>query len=103
MNIDPDFRFRFEEQGYIWNVVKAKENIANHGVEFEEAAEVFFDRFLRGRDASDNGEKREAAIGYSTRRRLLTVVYVEEDDTIRLISAWPVSAEDRRFYEEEGY
>src|SRR5262249_15677422 len=44
---------------------------------FEEAAEVFFDPFYQGGDASTEDEAREFIIGYSLAQRLLLVVYVD--------------------------
>ncbi len=55
---------------------------------FEQAAEAFFDLFLKVVDASRNAEARDAIIGLDTRWNLLFVVHIElEEDAIRLISA----------------
>jgi uncharacterized DUF497 family protein len=57
-------------------------------VTFEQAAEAFFDPFLKVVDASRNEEARDAIIGMDTRWHLLFVVHMElEEDAIRLISA----------------
>ena len=48
---------------FIWDGVKVRKNLSKHGVSFEQAAEVFFDPFLRVIDASPNNEIRDAVIG----------------------------------------
>ena len=55
---------------------------------------------LRVVDASRHGQDRDAAIGYSTRNRLLFVVHVViEDETIRIISAWNATAPEHEIYD----
>ena len=69
---------------------------------FLEACEVFFDPFFRLVDATAREEGREAAIGYTENSRLLFVVHVERREvSIRIISARPATAEERKFYEHE--
>jgi uncharacterized DUF497 family protein len=61
---------------------------------------VFFDPLVRIVDASAQTESREAAIGYTEGERLLTVVdVIRHGETIRIISAYEASAEERRQYE----
>ena len=53
-------------------------------------------------DATAGEEAREAAIGYTENARLLFVVHLmREEETIRIISARPATAEERKFYERE--
>ena len=67
---------------------------------FEQAAEAFFDPFLKVVDASRNVEARDAIIGMDTRWHLLFVVHIElEEDAIRLISARKASRKERDDYE----
>jgi len=47
---------------FIWDPKKAQINLENHGVTFEQAAETFFDPFLRIVDASPEEEVRDAAL-----------------------------------------
>ncbi|CDH46796.1 BrnT family toxin [Candidatus Contendibacter odensensis] len=69
---------------------------------FEQAAEAFFDPFLKIIDASQRDETRDAMIGRDDIGRLLFVVHLLfEDDGIRLISARRATREERRFYENE--
>jgi uncharacterized DUF497 family protein len=62
-----------------WDEQKAAENKRKHGVAFEQAVTVFDDPFFVLQDASRNEEQRDAAMGFSSGGRLLTVVHVEFD------------------------
>lgn len=85
-----------------WDARKAAANRRKHGIDFEEACEVFFDPFLRAADGgAEGGELREAVLGMTRDWRLLFVVYVERDESFRLISARPVTRVERRFYEDQ--
>lgn len=83
-----------------WNENKAQSNVKKHGVAFEEAAEVFFDPFYQGGDASVDEEQREFLIGYSLVPRLLLVVYLERRQRTRLISARQATRQERKLYED---
>ena len=64
--------------------------------------EVFFDPFLRVVDAGIvEGEQREAVEGMTVTWRLLSVVYIEESDAIRIISARTVEKAERQSYEDQ--
>jgi uncharacterized protein len=96
-----DFHFLYQGQPFVWNTEKASTNATKHGVRFEVAAQVFFDRFLRLEDASDAGEQREAAIGMTEDLLLLLVIHLQRDDqSIRIISARQATAQERRAYED---
>jgi uncharacterized protein len=85
----------------VWDAEKASGNAGKHGVSLEVACEVFFDPFIRVEDASADGEQREAAIGLTENWTLLFVVHMlREGDTIRIISARPATAQERRTYED---
>ncbi|WP_245631956.1 BrnT family toxin [Edaphobacter aggregans] len=57
--------------------------------------------FLRLEDASANGELRDVVIGFAEDWTLLFVVHaLVEDDRIRIISARPATAPERRLYED---
>ena len=86
---------------FIWDENKARENPLHHdGMTFEQAAEAFFDPFLKVVDASRNEEARDAIIGMDTRWHLLFVVYIElEEDAIRLVSARKATRKERDDYE----
>jgi uncharacterized DUF497 family protein len=85
---------------FVANRDKARNNPRKHGVSFEQAAEAFFDPFLKIIDASRQDETRDALIGCDDTGRLLFVVHLLfEDECIRLISARRATREERRLYE----
>ena len=96
-----DTRFVLYGITFIWDEHKARENPRHHeGVTFEQAAEAFFDPFLKGMDASRSGEARDAIIGMDIRWNLLFVVHIElEEEAIRLISARKATRKERTYYE----
>lgn len=92
--------FQLHGINFIWNDAKARENHRKHHVSFEQAAEAFFDPFLKVIDASRQFEKREAIIGLDTDWHLLFVVHMEvEEDHIRIISARETTRQERLQYE----
>jgi len=85
---------------FIWDRDKARKNFGKHRIRFENAAEVFFDPFIRVVDASAEEEARDAVIGMDCRWNLLFVVHiVAEDEQVRLISARKATGLERQFYE----
>lgn len=72
---------------FVWNEQKARNNPSKHdSVTFQQAAEAFFDPFLKVVDASRNDEARDAIIGMDKQWNLLFVVHIAfEDDVIRII------------------
>jgi len=85
-----------------WDPGKAAENLAKHGVSFEEAATVFRDvRSATGADPDHSlDEERFVTFGISTDGRLLAIAHTDRDDTIRIISARPATPSERKIYEE---
>jgi uncharacterized protein len=84
-------RMRFE-----WNEQKNRTNQRNHGISFEEAAQVFLDPFhVSIQDRTEDGERRWQTFGLSSGFALLVVAhttteYDENDgavEVIRIISA----------------
>jgi len=78
--------------------------VQKHGVAFDEASTVFADTLsitIPDPDHSDK-EERWVTIGLSHRQRLLVVVHTEDDEQqiVRIISARPPDADERREYEE---
>ena len=82
-----------------WDRAKAEGNRRKHGVRFEVAVEVFSDprRYEFLDDREFYGEPRFAAVG-RVGGRLLTVVYTERDDRIRIISAREATRDERDHY-----
>lgn len=93
----------FELNGirFVWDKTKARRNLATHGVAFEQAAEAFFDPFLRLVDASPGEEARDAIIGMDKCWNLLIVVHIAiEEAQIRSVSTRNATRHERLFYED---
>jgi uncharacterized DUF497 family protein len=84
-----------------WDPEKAEANLHKHGVDFAEAATVFFDPLsLTVPDPLHSTEENRFVItGSSERRRPLVVVHVDRGDRIRIISARLATASERNRYE----
>lgn len=95
-----DVHFLYQDQAFVWDSDKASANERKHGVSFETASQVFFDRLVHVEDASIDEEIRDAAIGMTEDLVLLLVVHLlREDDTIRIISAREATRKERLSYE----
>lgn len=95
-----DIVYRLGGLEFEWDDTKATANAAEHGIAFEEAAEVFLDPFYQIGDASVDGEDRELLIGYSLSQHILVVVFVERTTRIRIISARRASRQEAKEYED---
>ena len=87
-----------------WDSNKAWTNIQEHHVSFNEASFAFDDpNALIGDDEPHSqDEPRQWLLGMSPRRRVLLVVFTERhEDTIRIISAWKATPQERELYENE--
>jgi uncharacterized protein len=84
-----------------WDRTKAQENATKHGVDFTEAMTVFGDPLELVIPDPDHsvGERRLLSIGMSSSGRLLVVSYTDRSARIRLISARPATARERKTYE----
>ena len=85
-----------------WDRDKAATNLNKHGVSFDEAVTVFYDPLSATFDDPDHseGERRFVTIGYSTRGQLLVVCFTERGHTLRVISARPATARERKRHEK---
>lgn len=96
-----DIEYELHGIRFRWDADKAKLNVEQHGVTFEQATQVFFDPFVRYQDASRNNEQRDAAIGVDFEFHVLFVVHVLfEDDYIRTVSARKAASHERKIYED---
>ena len=96
-----DLFFLYQGQRFVWDSEKASSNLGKHGVSFEKACQVFFDPFVWLEDASAEGEQRNAVIGLTEDWSVLFVVHMlREGDSIRIVSARPATAQERRRYED---
>ncbi|MCB0117108.1 MAG: BrnT family toxin [Caldilineaceae bacterium] len=86
-----------------WDPQKAQQNLAKHGVSFEEAQSVFDDPLYIiyfDPDHSDD-EERYLLVGQSTGGRLLIVSFTENEQGNRIISARRATANERKAYESD--
>jgi uncharacterized protein len=87
---------------FYWDNRKAKSNLKDHGVTFEEAQTVFYDDYAIQffDDDHSTNEDRFIMLGMSSFARVLLVVhcYREDDQVIRIISARKPTPKERSFY-----
>lgn len=87
-----------------WDEQKNKSNFKKHGVWFEEAQTVWADpRSVEFLDPDhSSGEDRFIRIGFSTRNRILIVVFCERENEsiIRVISARKATPREVNQYEK---
>jgi len=85
-----------------WDPKKERDNVKEHGVDFDAAARVFYDYHRKERydiDSSDD-EDRWQTIGFVD--DVLFVVYTERGDVTRIISARIAEPFERRIYHGNG-
>jgi len=84
-----------------WDRNKARRNFKKHGVSFEEATTAFYDPLSATFDDPDQsvGEHRYITIGYSSRERLLVISHTDRGQSVRIISARPATAHERKRHE----
>ncbi len=86
---------------FVWDETKAVSNLRKHGVSFEQASAAFDDpgmTFLQD-EAMPYGEVRMIAIGLMG-LTLLTIVFTERGEAIRIISARRSNKMEERIYAE---
>jgi uncharacterized DUF497 family protein len=79
-----------------WDQDKNKANLNKHGIDFEDASEVFYGPILI-RGSNRNSEERWVAIGIS-HDRILSVIFTRRNDSIRIISARHPRPNEKRAY-----
>lgn len=71
---------------FIWDEVKRQKNLQKHGLDFADIEVVFNQPLVLFEDTRiDYGEQRMVAIGL-LRMLVVVIVYVEDDNTVRIIS-----------------
>lgn len=84
---------------FTWDPAKNRSNRAKHGVAFEDALEIFDgDIIEREDDRFDYGEVRIVAIGLAGGNETTMVYTMNDDDQIRIISAWRSTPREKRHY-----
>jgi uncharacterized DUF497 family protein len=83
----------------VWDKRKGRENVARHGIAFEDAIRIFEGPTLeRVDDRFDYGETRIYAIGVVDGLEI-TLVYTDRSETQRrIISAWRAERHERTAY-----
>jgi len=83
-----------------WDKEKNEQNIRNHGIDFNDAKEIFYGPTIEFLDTDHSAEEeRYTAYGIAT-GRVLRVTYTMRGEVYRLISARKADRNDtRRYYE----
>lgn len=90
-------------QGFAWDEGNSGKNERKHGVTDRESEEVFFNKpLVVAQSLKAGGEIRYAALGKTYGSRLLTVVFTVRANRLRVISARPMSRNERKVYEKEN-
>jgi uncharacterized DUF497 family protein len=87
---------------YEWDPKKAKANLREHGVAFEDAASVFLDPLAVTYPDPEHSseESREITIGHSAKLGVIFLSHTQRGDRIRIIGARKVTRRERKQYEE---
>ena len=92
-----------EHIDFVWDESKARSNLSKHDVSFEEAKTAFYDPNARVTYDPDHSQREDRYIllGLSTSLRMLVVchLYLEDERTIRLISARKATKTERSQYQ----
>jgi uncharacterized DUF497 family protein len=84
--------------GFEWDEDKSNANLIKHGIDFEDASEVFYGPVIV-RASNRNSEERWIAIGKS-RDRIMAVIFTRRNDLIRIISARHPRPDEERAYRD---
>lgn len=88
----------FDFIGFEWDDEKAESNWRKHGIDFEEAKDIFKGPVL-AQAQFEGGEDRWCVIGAAGGRELI-VVFAERYEFCRIISAWRADRKSRAWYYE---
>jgi uncharacterized DUF497 family protein len=81
-----------------WDEDKNEANLAKHGIDFDEASEVFYEPLVVRR-SNRNNEERWIAIGRSN-DRIISVIFTRRNELIRIISARHPRPNEERAYRD---
>lgn len=88
---------------YVWDENKRKSNLKKHGLDFRDANLDYENPDKCTYDASRDDEYRLMDVALAVvKGRLLTLVYAERDDQVRVISLRNASRTERKQYEEDA-
>jgi uncharacterized DUF497 family protein len=82
--------------GFEWDERKSELNRTKHGIDFEDAIEVFYGSIVLRR-SDRNNEERWIAIG-SSENKFITVVFTRRVNVMRIISARRARKNEEREY-----
>jgi hypothetical protein len=86
---------------YQWDPQKTVSNQKKHRIDFADAVGVFEDEWALTCEDQDNyGEQRFVTVGIDFLERILVVVYMYRENSIRLISARNATNTERKEYEQ---
>lgn len=85
--------------GFEWDARKAAGNLRKHGVDFADAATVFYDDLALTVPDERKPEELYVTIGTDAQGCVLVVVYAWRGESIRIISARKATRSERRQYE----
>ncbi len=96
---------KFEAAGihFEWDEIKAIRNLEKHGIDFRDAARIFFDPYARVEPSRVvRGEERLQAIGRIDQTVIVLVAFTErrhgDTETTRIISARKARTDERSRY-----
>src|SRR4051812_17649114 len=89
----------FERLPFEWDEKKRTSNLEKHGIDFEDAIEVFYGATLLCRSYRNN-EERWIAIG-ETEGRIIAVVFTQRENAHRIISARRAGKNEERQYRNQ--
>ena len=82
-----------------WDPLKARANLAKHGVALEDAELALSDPSgLTREDLHARGEERFVTVGADALGRIVAVVYAYREEDVRLISARPATRKEKDAY-----
>lgn len=82
-----------------WDDAKRRLNVEKHGIDFDEAIEVFYGPYVLRR-SDRRMEERWIAIG-ATERRVVTVIFTRRGTKLRIISARRARKNEESTYRHE--
>lgn len=90
------------EMLFEWDDEKNRINLRKHGIDFTDAAQVFFDenRIEQPDEFHSDDEDRWQVIGMVN--EILFVIYTDREDRTRIISARKADKRERRIYYGNG-
>ena len=87
---------------FAWDEAKRKSNLEKHGLDFKDAHLVYENQDNCTYEAGFKGERRLMDLATAViHGRLLTLIYTERGDDVRVISFRAASREEREQYERD--